>query len=134
MYSYDRTQTKTAAKLDVFDKFRDIVKKHEEAEAKELQALVKSLVNYLKSVGYDLDVSKSWLDKARRGSDGYQLTGQLLITEREENNVKFADLPKLDSVARWVEEATGLHGSPRKVSEKETPRGTITTFVVELGE
>lgn len=130
-YSYDRT--KTAAKLDVYDKWRDIVEKHDQEERKEMDALVKSLVNYFRSVGFDLDVSKSWLGKDYRGSDGHRLMGQFVITEREENTVKYAEYPKMD-VRGWVEEATGLYGSPRKVGEKQTPRGIITTFVVELGE
>lgn len=133
MYDYDR-RTKTAATLDVYDKWRDIVKKHDDAEQKDFESLLKELVKYFKSVGYDLDTTKSWLGKRYSGSDGVRITGEFWITEREENNVKFNDLPRIDNVKMWVAEATDLYGYPKKVGEKETPRGTVSTFIVEIGE
>lgn len=128
-YSYDRR--KTAATLDVHDKWRDIVQKHEAAEQKDFQALLHELVPYLKSVGYDLDVSKSEIGKFYHGSDGVRRSGTLVITEREENTVK-AEKP--EQVKKWFEEATGLYGHPTKMGEKQTPRGTVYTWAVDITE
>jgi hypothetical protein len=129
MYGYDRR--KTAASMDVHQKWREIVQKHAAAERHDLQAVLHEMVNYLRSVGYDLDVSKSELDKQWHGSDGWRLVGQLMITEREENTVK-AETP--EQVRKWVEEATGLYGYPKKIGEQQTPRGPISTWVVDIGD
>ncbi len=101
---------KTAAHLDVHKKWREIVQKHDEAEKKEFQALLHELVNYLKSVGYDLNVNQSYIGKENHGSDGYRLYGQLMIKEREEN-VSKAERP--EQVSSWVQMATGLSGSAK---------------------
>ena len=50
-YSYYRRQ-KTAAKLEVWHAWQDIVQKHEQAEARDFQALLHELVPYMKSNGY----------------------------------------------------------------------------------
>jgi len=110
-YSYDR-RLKTAAKLEVWHAWQDIVQKHEQAEARDFQALLHELVPYLKSNGYDLDVSKSYIGKEYHGSDGWRLTGQLQITERPENVTK-ATTPQ--QVKMWVNEATGISGAARHV-------------------
>jgi hypothetical protein len=110
VYSYDRQ--KTAAKLDVHSKWQDIVMKHEAAESHDFKALVHELVPYLKSNGYDLDVSKSHISKEWHGSDGWRLSGMLTITERAENVAKARNA---SDVADWVNEATGISGSARHV-------------------
>ncbi len=127
---------KSAAKLEVYPKWRAIVEKHEAAERKEMAALVHELVPYFKSNGYDLDVEKSYLAKRWHGSDGWRMEGMFTITEREENNVKAT---KPEQVKTWVEEATGLHGYPRKLSERPAkggprPGDPITTWQVEISE
>jgi hypothetical protein len=127
MYSYDRR--KTAAKLDVFHVWHAIVEKHEAAERKEFAALLHELVNYFHSVGYDLDVGKSYIAKNWHGSDGWRMEGMFTIVEREENTVKAT---KPQQVEMWVEEATGLHGSAKKIAEKDTPRGSIGTWQVDI--
>ncbi len=130
MHDYDRR--KTAATLDVHSKWQDIVEKHEHAEQHDFAVLLKELVPYFKSVGYDLDVSKSHIGKENHGSDGWRRSGTLVITEREENNVK-AERP--DQVKQWVTEATGLHAPyPTKMGEKDTPRGKVFTWAVDIGE
>jgi hypothetical protein len=134
-YSYNR-RVRTAAKLDVHDKWSDIVRKHEAAEQQEFQHLLHELVNYFKSNGFDLDVSKSYIGKEWHGSDGWRRSGQLTITEREENNVK-SKTP--EQVKVWVEEATGLYGYPKKISEKPSRSGPhpgepVGTWVVDIGE
>lgn len=103
---------KKAAKMDLWREWKNIVEKHEDAEGRDMQALLKELVNYMRSVGYDLDVSKSHLGKEWHGSDRWRLSGQLVITEREENTVK-GETPQ--QVAGWIEEATGIRGTARKL-------------------
>jgi hypothetical protein len=107
---------KTAAHLDVYKKWREIVQKHDEAEKKELQALLHELVNYLKSVGYDLNVNRSHIGKANHGSDGARLYGQLVVKERDEN-VSKAQRP--EQVSSWVQMATGLSGSAHPLGDGE---------------
>lgn len=129
-----RWKVKTAAKLDVYDKWQDIVQKHEAAERKDLAALVHELVPYFKSNGYDLDVSKSYLAKRWHGSDGWRIEGMFTITERDENNVKAT---KPEQVKKWVEEATGLYGTARKLSEQPSKSGPhpgepVGTWQVEI--
>lgn len=103
---------RTAAKLDVYSKWNTIVRKHEQAEAKELNGLLKSLVPYLKSVGLDLDLNRSSLGKYHHGSDGLRMEGILIVQDRPENTVPTTTA----SVRNWVEEATGLYGSVRELS------------------
>lgn len=105
---------KTAAKMDLFAKWRQIVEKHEKAEQDDLEKLLKSAVPYLKSVGYDLDLKHSWLGKQWGGSDGWKWTGNLRISERKENTTQ---APNADSVRKWVSQALDLHGFPQKISE-----------------
>ena len=112
MYSYDRR--KTAASMDAHAKWRDIIRKHEKAEREELDALVKEMAKYLKSEGLELDVRKSYLEKDYHGSDGYRLTGALIVSESKENNVKVTD-PQW--IRKWVEAATGLYGFVMKTGE-----------------
>lgn len=111
MYSYDR-QTKTAATMDAHSKWRDIVDKHEAAEHKEMEALLKEMAKYLKSVGLDLDVGKSYLGKEYHGSDGVRRAGELVVSERAENNI-LVERPEM--IAKWVAEATDMHGSARRI-------------------
>ena len=59
MYDYDR-RSKTAAKMDLHSKWRDIVDKHRKAEAKDMERLLKSCVAPLKKVGLDLNLQKSF--------------------------------------------------------------------------
>lgn len=132
MYSYDRS--KTAASMNLYREWRDMVNKADRDLRQEFSELLKKAVPYLKSVGYDLDVSKSYLDKEPRGSDGDRLIGMLYVTEREENNVV---APNAESVRRWVDEALGLWGRPRKVSEGPgTNRAgqPLASWEVDLGE
>lgn len=131
MYSYDR-RVRTATKLDVHDKWRDIVQKHEGAEQHEFKQLLHELVNYFHSVGMDLDVSKSFIGKEWHGSDGWRRSGQFMITEREENVTKSQ---RPEQIEMWVTEATGLHGSAKKISEKPTKwGGPAGTWLVDIGE
>lgn len=134
MHNYDRR--KTAAKLEVHEKWREIVEKHEAAERHDFQALLHELVNYFKSVGFDLDVSKSYIGKEWHGSDGWRREGTLTITERDENNVKSS---KPEDVKKWVEEATGLYAYPKKISERPSKGGPhpgepVGTWQVDIGE
>jgi hypothetical protein len=126
MYSYDRR--KTAAKMEVFDQWRDIVERHEKAEQREFKLLLHELVPYFKSNGLDLDVGKSFIGKEWHGSDGWRITGQFVVSERAENTVK-SETP--ESVKGWVEEATGMYCHPRK--QAPLPTGGFT-WVCELGE
>lgn len=103
---------KDAAEMDVQQEWEDIVRKHAKAEQDDMDALLKKMVPYLKSVGYDLDVSKSYLGKEMHGSDGNRRRGALVITERKENTVKMESPAK---VAQWVASATGLHGSAKRI-------------------
>jgi len=103
---------KSAAEMDVHAEWADIIRKHAKAEQDDMDALLKKMVPYLKSVGYDLDVSKSYLGKEQHGSDGNRRRGALVITERAENAAK-ADSPQ--KVVRWVASATGLHGSAKRI-------------------
>jgi hypothetical protein len=116
MYSYDR-RTKTAASMDLHSEWREVIDKHEKAEQHDLKALLDKLVNYLKSVGYDLNVRESYLGKRWHGSDGWRMEGQLVIKERAENTVK---APNAASVKKWVEMATGTYGTPAKGKEPDT--------------
>jgi hypothetical protein len=122
MYSYDRN--KTAAKLDVHHKWHAIVEKHETAERKDFQDLLRELVPYFKSVGYDLDVANSYIGKEWHGSDGWRRMGQIVLTERAENTVKAT---KPEQVRMWVEEATGMIGFPAKGRAEHT-------WVVDIGQ
>ena len=110
MYDYDFRRPRIAAKLNLFGEWRAVVTKHEEAERQELQALLRKLVPYLGSVGYDLDLQKSYLSKDYHGSDGLRIEGFLYVTERPENNTKAT---KPEQVATWIEAATGMHGGAR---------------------
>lgn len=111
-YSYDRR--KVAAKLDVHDKWRDIVDKHAKEEAQDFQDLLKEMVKYLKSEGLDLDLKRSHLGKYHAGSDGVRMSGELVVSERQENNIE----ANAKSVQQWVEAATGLWGGGvRKIGE-----------------
>ncbi len=122
MYSYDR-RTKTAASMDLHSEWREIIDKHEKAEQHDLESLLHKLVNYMKSVGYDLNVRESYIGKRWHGSDGWRMEGQLVIKERAENSVK---APNAESVRRWVKEATGMHTFPAKGSEPDTWVVTIS--------
>lgn len=136
MYSYDYSR-KTAASIDVWQKYKSIVEKHRREEEKELQDLLKDLSNYFRSNGMDLDLSKSYMEKIPRGSDGYDLAGSFRLTEREENSVKLSEFPPakmLEHVRQRVEESTNLWCRPKLVSMKETPRGPVGTFDCEFGE
>lgn len=113
MHDYD-FRGRVAAKLDVHEEWSDIVRKHDRETAQELEALLRKLVPYLRSVGYDLDVNKSYLDKYYSGSDGVRMDGALHVTEREENNTYATEGRR---VAEWVGEATGLSGSAKKIGE-----------------
>jgi hypothetical protein len=129
MYSYDRRpRGKTAAKLEVFHKWREIVDKHEMAERRDFVALIHELVPYFKSNGLDLDVKMSSIGKEDHGSDGWRIAGWLTVNERAENNTK-SETP--DSVKMWVEEATGLYCHPRKLHP--LPTGGYS-WICELGE
>lgn len=113
MYSYDRQ--KTAAKLDVYSKWRDIVDKHDAAERKEMDALLQDMVRYLRSEGLELDVKRSHIGKYYHGSDGVRMEGTLVVAEAW-NNV--AQALKPDWIRKWVEAATGLYGgTPQKIGE-----------------
>lgn len=131
MYSYDR---RTAASTDLRRQWSDVVDRHAKALAKDLEDILRSAVPYLKSVGYDLDLKKSYLSVEQHGSDPDRMSGMLTITEREENNTQAIDA---QSVKRWVAEATGIYGFPRKVSEgpeKGRDGRPLATWVVDIDE
>lgn len=86
MTDYDR-RSKTAAKIDLHDKWRDIVDKHRVAEAKDMERLLKSCAAPLKKAGFDLDMRKSYLDKYHSGSDGTRMEGMLYIEQRGGDDV-----------------------------------------------
>lgn len=111
VYSYDRR--KTAATMDFHAKWDEIVMKHAQAERHDFDQLLQETVKYLRSVGYDLDLSKSYLGKEYHGSDGIRMSGELYVTERAENTVKHE---RPEGVAKWIKEALQLHTSPRKGS------------------
>ena len=82
MIDYDRRPAKTAAKMDLHSKWRDIVDKHRRAESKDMERLLKSCVAPLKKAGFDLDMQKSYLDKYHSGSDGTRMEGMMYIQQR----------------------------------------------------
>lgn len=129
-YSYNRQ--KTAAKMDFFQEWKDIVDKNEEAVYKDFDALLKKAVPYLRSVGYDLILNKSYLARRHRGSDGWGIEGTLVIKEREENNVQS---PNTDSVKKWINEALDLSSSVRKLQEgpdKDRYGDPLVTWEVDI--
>lgn len=90
MTDYDRrtaSRPKTAAKMDLHSKWRDIVDKHRIAESKEMERLLKSCAAPLKKAGFDLDMKKSYLDKYHSGSDGTRMEGALFISQRSSDDV-----------------------------------------------
>lgn len=112
-YDYDHSKT-AVAKLDLWDEWRDIVKKHDTETQQELEGLLRRLVPHLRSAGFDLDLTKSYLDKRYKGSDGVRIVGELTVIDREENSVYS---PNKESVKKWVEMATGMDGSVKKIGE-----------------
>lgn len=123
-YSYDRT--KTARAIDLHSKWRDIVDKHEKAEHREFDELLKELERYLKPMSIELDLSKSYLGKRHHGSDGWRLEGQLELLGNSSMTTK-------DKVKKWIEEATGISGT---VTPGSGP-GDLTelrVWVVDIGE
>lgn len=131
MYSYDR---RTAASTDLRKKWSDVVDRHAKALRSDLEDVLKGAVPYLKSVGYDLDLKQSYLSVEQHSSDPDRMSGMLTITEREENNVQ---APNADGVRKWVSEALGIYGFPRKVSEgpeKGRNGQPLATWVVDIDE
>lgn len=116
--SYDR-RPKMAAKIDLYDKWRDVVDRHDAAERKEMQALLKEAVPYLRSNGLDLDLKRSYLSKYYSGSDGVRMEGVIYVTEREENSMPVLGAEMLE---RWVEAAIDLRGTARKIGEGKPSR------------
>jgi hypothetical protein len=130
MYSYDRT----AATTDLRSDWLDAVQKHDRALNEDLKDVLKKAVPYLKSVGYDLDLKRSYLSVEEHGSDGKRMSGALTVTEREENNVQAKDA---QAVKQWVASALGIYGFPRKISEgpEKGRDGTpLATWLVEIDE
>jgi hypothetical protein len=120
--------------MDLRKGWMDIIQKHDKALREDLEDLLKKAVPYLKSVGYDLDLKRSYLEVRRGGSDGPRMSGALVITEREENTVQ---APNAESIKRWMVEALDLHGFPQKVSEgpqKGRDGQPLTTWVVDIDE
>lgn len=115
MYSYDR-RNKTAAKMDLYDKWRNIIEKHTEAEMIELQGVLKAAVGPLRSVGLDLDLRLSSIGKYYHGSDGVRLEGYLFVKERDENTFKifeeYSGSEAAQKVSARLNEALGFHGTP----------------------
>lgn len=114
-------QTKQAATLDLHSEAKEIMRAHQRAEADELKALLAKSVPYFRSNGFDLNVRESLIDKEWHGSDGWRLTGQFVVTEREENSLKARDWEATghDSRAKqmirtYVQEASGIYTFPRK--------------------
>jgi hypothetical protein len=133
MYDYDR-RSKTAATMDLYGEWRDIVQYNETKESRDFQALLRKAVPYLKSVGYDLliDDRRTFLSKEHHGSDGWRIAGQIIIKEREENNVQASDPRR---VVGWVDSAIGVYGSASKLSEgpeKDRSGQPLTTWLVDL--
>lgn len=120
--------------MDLFREWKDIVEYNETKEARDMQALLRKAVPYLRSVGYDLDLDGSFLSKEHHGSDGWRLAGQLVVREREENNTV---APNARSVVQWVEAATGMHGSAQKRSEGPGTNRSgepLATWVVDISQ
>ncbi len=133
MYDYDRRH-KTAATMDLHSEWKDIVDENLTRETRDFQALLRKAVPYLKSVGYDLliDDHRTFLSKEHHGSDGWRIAGQIVVREREENNVQ-ASNPR--RVAEWVDQAIGIMGSAKKVSEgpeKDRSGQPLATWIVDL--
>ena len=131
MYNYDH---RTAhAKLDLFQEWHDIVDEHREAMFRDFKGLLNKLVPYLRSVGYDLDVAKSYLDVQWRSSDGPRIDGMLVVEERDENTV-YATNP--EQVVKWVALATDMTGRARKIAELpgRWPGQKRGVWQVEIGE
>ena len=113
MTSYD-FRNRVAAKMDLYSKWRDIVDKYRKQEAKDFEGLLKSAVPYLRSVGYDLILSESYLDRYNSGSDGVRIEGLLVIRDRDENTVKSIEFGERDGARRvrdWVDEALNMYGT-----------------------
>lgn len=132
MYSYDRS--KTAAKMDLHSEWRDIVDYNETKEHRDFQALLKKMVPYFKSVGYDLliDDRRTFISKEHHGSDGWRIAGQLVIRDREENVTQTVDP---DRVSMWVDEAIDTRG--RAVLDSRGPQkgrngDPLSTWVVDI--
>src|SRR5262245_27833045 len=135
MYDYSRTRrVRTAATMDLHGEWRDIVSKHDHAERLEMETLLKKMVPYLGSVGFDLDLRKSYLAKRYSGSDGMRLDGALVVTEREENTTQS---PDGQSVSKWLRSAIGIGGSARLVRsgpEKNRMGEKVNTWEVDISE
>ncbi len=132
MYSYDR---RTAASTYLRQDWFEAIQKHDKALRQDFEDIVKKAVPYLKSVGYDLDLKNSFLDvQMRGGSDGPRMSGQLTVTEREENTTQAVNA---ESVKRWVLDSIGIHGYPKKTKEgpeKGRNGQPLATWVVDIDE
>ncbi len=115
-----------AASMDFHEEWRKVVDEHRKAQDRDFEALLEKAVPYLRSVGYDLDVKRSYLEVEQRGSDGPRLAGMLMLTEREENNVRHDDPKNASKVAEWVSQALGVGGRARHMGS--------FSWAVDLGE
>lgn len=116
MYSYDRR--KTAAKMDLHDKWSDIVDKHRKAEAKDMEKLLKSCVAPLKAAGWDLDLKSSYLDKYSSGSDGNRLSGNLRLIQRGERPLGGGGGTTRQHIESMLQNTLDVwSGAPREVSD-----------------
>lgn len=100
--------------MDVDAKWAAIVRKHAEAERREMQDLLEEMARYLGSQGLILDLKRSYLGKDDHASDGARMSGELTVMEDPQNNIK---AETEDMIRKWVQEGTGLYGSVRKLSE-----------------
>jgi len=128
MYNYDRRK-KTAAKMDLYAKWRDIIDAHAEAERRDLDNLLKSTVPYLKSVGLDIDLRRSYLSKYYHGSDGVRIEGMLYLKDRPENTVKlieFGEREGAERVSKWLDSAIDMYGHAQYDKAKDEWQVDIT--------
>lgn len=131
-YNYDRS--KTAASMDFREEWKDILDRHEDAMNADFMALLKKAVPYLKSVGYDLIVTKCYLGKEHHGSDGWRMSGEIVVKEREENTFQADDGRK---VSEWIQRALGISGYARKIQEgpdKDRYGEPLKTWSVDISE
>ena len=113
--TYDRR--KTAATIGLNRKWSQITDRLKKSESKAYDNLLKELVPYLKSVGYELDLQRSYIGRKDKGSDGWWMDGMLYVTSRDDTMVKEIEFGPVEGAKRvkdWIKDAIGFAPSSVK--------------------